>query len=240
LSDPPAFTAEEKPKSIVAAAGAWLAEEMGDGFTFKTSTRELARMIGGRTEAIVLQSSRWSRAGEGTSVAARVMVTDQGVRDWLNNATNELKALFSSSGFVFNTLLINLEIQDIELYGPFRQQKPGTWLSLTEFVEVLRTQVLPHVVLLRESPSIAAGKLPSRWIWASVGSLFCWSVARGDRNGARLFLSRYLEATPMYRRNFDRGRQLAVSDEAPPRGNSLVELGWSAVRSGVLLADEAV
>ena len=240
MSDPPAFTAEDKPKSIVAGAGAWLAREMGDGFTFKRSRQELARLVGGRTEAIVLQSSTWSRGGEGTWVAARVIVTDQHVRDWLNDAANELKGLFSSSGFVFNTLLINIGIHDIELYGPFRKQEPGTWLSLTEFVEVLRTQVLPHVVLLRESPSIAAEKLPSRWIWASVESLFCWSVAQGDRNGARLFLSRYLEATPMYRRNFDRGRQLAVLEEAPPRGNSLVALGWSAVRSGMLLADEPI
>jgi len=240
VSHPPAFAAEDKPKSIVAAAGAWVAGEMGDGFTFKRSKSELARKVGDRTEAIVLQSSTWSRGGVGTWVAARVMVTDQRVRDWLTNAANELKALFPSSGFVFNSMLVNLEIHDIELYGPFRKQEPGNWLSLTEFVEVLRTQVLPHVVLLRESPLIAAEKLPIRWIWASVESLFCWSMAQGDRNAARLFLSRYLQATPMYRRNFDRGRQLAVVDEAPSGGNSLVALGWGAVRSGVLLVDEPV
>ncbi len=48
------------------------------------------------------------------------------------------------------------------------------------------------------------------------------------------------EHNSSYRRNFDWGRQLAVVDDASPGGNSLVALGWGAVRSGVLLADEPV
>ena len=82
MTAPPTFTREDQPPEIVALAGAWLATELGDGYAYLRSKRELARKSPGRVESIGLQTSSWSRTGQGTWVYPRLTITDSRVSKW--------------------------------------------------------------------------------------------------------------------------------------------------------------
>ena len=234
---PPSFTDRDKPPEIVAEAGAWLATQIGDGYVYIRSKRELVRKSPGRAETIGLQTSSWSRTGQGTWVNPRLTVTDARVKEW--QAARQLKGLFSTGGQIFNTLLINLGLHDVELHGPLRRVQPDLRISLGEFADTLRRDVLPNVELMRDGPAAAAERLPIAWI-VFPQQPFWWAIAYGDRVAAKRFLARFFEANPNSRKQFETGRALASAAAEPDVNNSLVDLGWSAVRAGALTVDEQI
>jgi len=237
VSSPPVFAASDKPPAIVAAAGVWLAKALGDGFTYLGSKREVVHKSAARTESIHLQTSSWSRAGEATTVMPRLTITDTHVRDWQKG--KPLTGLFARGGYTFNSMLINLGIRNVELFGPLRKQHPDLYLSLDEFLLALHGEVMPCLLVMREGPSVAAEKLPMKWI-VFPDPPFWWATAYGEHAAAKRFLARYFGAKPGSRVDFDEGRRLAASDGEPLFSNTLVALGWSAVRSGALGAEEAI
>jgi len=237
VTNPPAFAPSDSPPAIVAAAGDWLANELGGGFAYLRSKRQIVHRRAGRAESIELQTSPRSRAGETTTVMPRLIMTDSYVRAWQKGKS--LTGLFADGGYIFNSLLVNLGIQNVELFGPLRAQHPDLYLSLDEFLAAVQREVMPCVQLMREGPSFAADKLPIRWI-VFPEPPFWWAAAYGDHRAAKRFLARYFEANPGSRAHFERGRVLSSSDAGPPFGNTLVALGWSAVRSGALTADEPI
>jgi hypothetical protein len=105
--------------------GAWLADQIGDGARYVKSKRAVVKKIGGQNHGITLQTSTWSRTGEGTWVSPRVWVTDPRVAAWQDERT--LTGLFSRGGYILSTLIINLGLPNsVELFGPRRATEPET------------------------------------------------------------------------------------------------------------------
>src|SRR4029077_433552 len=77
VAAPPVFTNESKPAEILEAAGRWLAEELGDDFRWTSTRHALQAVRGGRTYEVILQPSRWNRAGELTHASLCVTVRDK-------------------------------------------------------------------------------------------------------------------------------------------------------------------
>jgi len=242
MADVPMFDARQRPADIVAAAGQWLAERVGDGARYLKSRREiLLKKTSGQIHGVTLQSSSWSRAGQGTWVSPRVWATDPRVRAWQDERT--LVGLFSKGGYIFSTLTINLGFPpSVELFGPRRGSEPHPPMSLPEFVTALKQDILPHLALLDAAPALAIEQLPDRWLSSSPETLFWWTAAYGDVDATRTLLTRYFEVKPGSREPFETGRRLAgKGDPAPtPITNTMVAWGWSAVAAGSLEAGEPV
>src|SRR5262249_25594133 len=119
MSEAPQFHADQKPAEIVAAAGDWLAGQLGGGARYVRSRRAVERTVADRVQGIGLQTSSSSRAGQGTWVSPRIWVTDARVAAW--QKAYDLRGLFSQGGYIFNSLIINLGLpSSVELYGPQR------------------------------------------------------------------------------------------------------------------------
>jgi hypothetical protein len=239
LSQAPQFSATDEPAEIVAAAGEWLAPELGDGFKYLKAKREISRKAGGRTESIILQTSSWSRTGQGTWVTPRILVRDDRVRKW--QAERRLVGMFSTGGFIFNSLVTNMGLPDLELFGPLRDRPEGHFISLAELRDAALGDILANLKILRGTPEAAAEQLPNSWI-VFPEPPFWWAAAYGEKAAARRFLSRFFELKPPSRIHFEAGRRLAVESgpEPPSINNTYVALGWSAVSSQALGADEAI
>jgi hypothetical protein len=239
LSRVPEFSATDQPGEIVAAAGEWLASELGDGFKYLRSKRELTRKTTGRVETFVLQTSTWSRTGQGTWVTVRITVRDDRVRKW--QAEHLLVGMYSTEGFIFNSLVTNMGLPDLELFGPLREGPAGHFISLKELRAAVLGDILAKLKILRGTPTVAAEQLPDSWI-VFPEPPFWWATAYGERAAATRFLSRYFELKPGARIHFESGRRLALESgsEPPSINNMLVALGWSAVSSGALAADEPI
>lgn len=167
----------------------------------------------------------------------RLTVTDSRVRDWQRG--RPLTGLFASGGYTFNSMLINLGIRNVELFGPLRKQHPDLYLTLAEFLGALRSEVMPNLLAMRDGPAAAAERLPVKWI-VFPEPPFWWATAYGELAAAKRILGRYFEANPASRVDFEKGRGLALLDAEPPFSNTLVAFGWSAVRSEALGAQEPV
>ncbi len=238
MLDEPRFRADEPPPAIVNRAGEWLAEQLLDGFKYLRSKREVVRRGSGRTEGIGLQTSSWSRQGQGTWVEPRVWVTDAKVSSW--QRSHGISGSLARGGYIFNSMVVNLGLPlSVELFGPIREQDPRPPLSLTQFLEALQNDLLPNVRTLREGPAVAATNLPDRWLLFPE-PLFWWATAYGDKSSALRFLSRYFGTKTAVRAKFDEGRRLAREGAgAPiPMKNHIVNFGWSAASSGALDDDD--
>ena len=239
MNQAPQFSATDEPAEIVAAAGEWLAQELGDGFKYLKSKREISRKSGGRTESIILQTSSWSRTGQGTWVTPRILVRDDRVRKW--QAERRLVGMFSTGGFIFNSLVTNMGLPDLELFGPLRDRPEGHFISLADFRDAAMGDILANLKILRGTPEPAAEQLPNPWI-VFPEPPFWWAAAYGEKAAAGRFLSRFFELKPPSRLHFEAGRRLAVESgpEPPSINNMYVAFGWSAVSSQALGADEAI
>ena len=236
----PNFSPDQPPSVVVAAAGEWLAAQIGDGARYLRSKRDVVRKVAGRAAGIGLQTSSWSRTGQGTWISPRIWVTDAHVNAWQKE--HPLAGLFTQGGYIFSTLIVNLGLRGtVELVGPLRSAQPATTMSLPEFWATLAEDVLPTSRLLWGAPAAAAELLPDRWL-GRPEPLFWWAVAYGDKGAALTVLSRYFLNQPRSREHFDAGRRLAGAGvQAPvPVSNVMIALGWSAVTSGALGADEPV
>jgi hypothetical protein len=163
MTEAPIFDDHEPPAVIVAAAGQWLAERIGGGTRYVKSRREVVRRVGGQRHGITLQTSSWSRTEVGTWVSPRIWVTDPNVAAGQDQRT--LTGLFSTGGYIFSTLIINLDLPNsVELFGPLRITEPRPPLSLPEFWAVLQEEILPNLALFVGAPGVAMEQLPDRWL----------------------------------------------------------------------------
>lgn len=237
----PQFSSEQPPSAIVAEAGGWLAAKWGNGARYLRQKREVVRKVSGRAEGITLQTSSWSRAGQGTWVSPRIWVTDRQVDAWQRQHPAH-HGMFSRGGSIFSSLIVNLGLPpDVELFGPLRHAQPATSISLSAFWAALEQEIFPNTKLLWGDPATAAELLPDRWL-VFPEPLFWWAIAFEDGVAARTILSRYFRGKDRAREHFDVGRVLAASgDAAPvPISNTMVAFGWSAVSTGALTFDELV
>jgi hypothetical protein len=149
--------------------------------------------------------------------------------------------MFSTGGFIFNSLVTNMGLPDLELLGPLSDRPEGHFISLAELSNVALGDILANLTILRGTPEAAAEQLPNPWI-VFPEPPFWWAVAYGEKAAARRFLSRFFELKPPSRIHFEAGRRLAVESgtEPPSINNTYVALGWSAVSSEALEADEAI
>ncbi len=236
----PQFSPEQPPSAIVAEAGEWLAAKWGNDARYMRSRREVVRSVGGRAEGITLQTSSWSRAGQGTWVSPRIWVTDRQVRKWQTG--HAVHGLFARGGYIFSTLIVNLGLPvSVELFGPPRRSQPHAGMSLSEFWAALEQEIFPNTTLLWGDPAAAAALLPDQWL-VFPEPLFWWAIAFGDDAAARTILSRYFREKAQSRDHFDAGRRLAAAGEpAPvPISNTMIAFGWSVVSSGALTVDEPI
>jgi hypothetical protein len=238
MSQSPEFGRHQRPAEIVAAAGEWLAGQVGEGARYIRSRRAVEQKIEGRVYGIGLQTSTWSRAGQGTWVTPRIWVTDARVADWQKE--HDVRGLYSRGGYIFTTLIINLGFRGtVELFGPQRSTAPDTAMSLGEFWTTLEGQILPTLRLFRGEPADAVERLPERWL-VFPEPLFWWAAAYGDSASARAFLARYFKSRPSAVERFEAGRRAAAAGEpAPEAVTGTLDFAWSAVSTGVLSADEA-
>jgi len=234
LTQVPQFSETDGPGKVVAAAGEWLASELSDGFKYLRSKRQISRKAAGRSETIVLQTSSWSRTGEGTWVYPRIMVSDDRLRKW--QAERQLRGMFATGGFIFNSLVVNLGLADLELFGPLHERPDGNRISLVQFRDSVLADIVPNLKLLRGSPAVAAERLPARWI-VFPEPPFWWATAYGDHAAAKRFLARYFESKPAEQKQFETGRRLAQPEAV---NNMMVAFGWSAVHSGALRAGDTI
>jgi hypothetical protein len=238
LTQVPQFSDTDEPGKVVAEAGEWLASELSDGFKYLRSKREITRKAAGRSETIILQTSSWSRTAEGTWVTPRITVSDDRVRKW--QAERRLVGMFATGGFIFNSMVVNLGLPDLELFGPLHERPDGHHISLVQFRDSVFADIMPNLKVLRSSPAVAAERLPDPWI-VFPEPPFWWATAYGDQDAAKRFLARYFESKPAGRRHFETGRRLAESSSEPEGvNNTLVAFGWSAVHSGALEATEPI
>ena len=238
MSQVPQFSGNDTPAAILDAAGGWLASELNDEFRYLKSKREITRKAAGHSETIVLQTSSRSRTGEGTWVTPRITVNDDRVRKW--QAERRLIGMFATGGFIFNSMVVNLGLSDLELFGPLHERPDGHHISLVQFREVALDDIMPNLKVLRSSPAVAAERLPDRWI-VFPEPPFWWATVYGEPAAAKRFLARYFEANPAGRRHFETGRRLTDSSPEPSAvNNTLVAFGWSAVHSGALGAEEPI
>jgi hypothetical protein len=237
----PQFSADQPPSVIVAEAGEWLAAQWGSGARYLRKKRELVHKVGGRAEGVTLQTSSWSRAGEGTWVSPRIWVTDSQVDVWQRQHP-AFHGVFARGGCIFSTLIVNLGFPpSVELFGPLRQVHPSTTMSLSEFWATLEVGIFPNTRLFWGDPAAAASMLPDRWL-VFPEPLFWWAVAFGDGVAARTILSRFFRDKGKARHRFDAGRRLAAAGEPAPMpiSNTMIAFGWSAVSTGALTVDEPV
>ena len=149
--------------------------------------------------------------------------------------------MYSTEGFIFNSLVGNMGLSDLELFGPLRERPTGHFISLKELRDAVLGDILANLRVLRGTSAVAAEQLPDSWI-VFPEPLFWWATAYAEKAAAKRFLSRYFDLKPGARNHFESGRRLALESgpEPPSINNMLVAFGWSAVSSGALGADEPI
>jgi hypothetical protein len=195
MARPPKFTAEDRPRYIVDAAGQWLAAELGGGFRWVASSRALKVQVSSTATAeVVLRPSHWNYTGVLTVASIRVTVRDRALAAWRRSRGRR------HSGFITETSpdvmwswdLINLyrDLYNVELFGDVAaNSRSGVrYLTLPELLEGIRTRILPKLLTF-ESPARAANELPDFWL-AEPEPLVEWARSLSDEDSARLFRTR--------------------------------------------------
>jgi hypothetical protein len=189
VTAPPRFTAQDRPRDILDAAGRWLAAELGDGFKWVPSARALKLPVGGASCELLLQPSHWNYTGVLTHASIRVVVRDKALATWRRRqGHNQTK----SDQVVWSSEMINIDrdLHEVELFGDVARQTPTDirFLTLPKLLEGIRTKILPKVLLF-ESPARVAKELPDAWFIA-MGPTVEWAISRGDRDSANAISAR--------------------------------------------------
>lgn len=237
----PRFEVTDRPGDILNGAGRWLAAQLGWRWVKSRGTAEFRD--GRQVLRLVLQSSKWSRAGVATWVFARVMVLDDGLPGW--RAAHPESTLFPCPSrpprrFVYNSLLINIErgLDEFECSGLLQRS-----LSLDEFAAAFCERILPVLRLFR-SPDLAAHGLPDSWLVMVGSEMVEWALAHNDSGAAALLIRRHMQR-PLHGQQtwqsrieaFRRGWELApgrdgLSQAALPLATA--SLGWLARIHGLV------
>ncbi len=197
---PPTFTRESKPSEILESAGRWLADELGDGFHWASTRHALQTVRGGRTSEVILQPSRWNRAGELTHASLRVTVRDKALAAWRRRQRqSNVRKGWADVLWTCDVVNIDPDIHGVELFGNLRESAGGLrLLSLSELLDAMRKRILPKLELF-ESPARVATELPDTWL-VHTGTIVEWAVSLGDRESASVISSRTLKAHPEWTR----------------------------------------
>jgi len=193
---PPSFSNESKPREIVESAGRWLADELGDGFRWASTRHALQLVRGSKTYEVVLQPSKWNRAGELTHASLSVTVRDKALAAW-RRRRREATMRKRSADVVWTCDFVNIDpdTHDVELFGNLREAGGGTGLlSLPQLLGVLRERIVPKLELF-ESPARVAKELPDTWL-VRTGTIVEWATSLGDVESARVISTRTAKAHP--------------------------------------------
>jgi hypothetical protein len=228
------FSVDAGPKAILDAAGIWLSDKLG--WRWVKSRRWLEERRDEQVHELHLQPSVWNRTGVATSVAPRVSLYDDRVRQW--RAVNPEAALTQAhrgryGALAYTTLLVNIDAAfvSVELSGlPQSFSSP----SLEALHETMAKDALP-VLRLFGDPHSLPDRLPQRWLSMIDARTVEWLLARAGNEAAARFIQRYLDAetTSSSSRTYPHKafREGCVGESTSRgreevRSNALAELGW--------------
>jgi hypothetical protein len=191
VAAPPRFTARDRPRDILDAAGRWLAAELGDGFKWVPSAHALKMSVRGTSCELILQPSHWNYTGVLTHASIRVKVRDNALATWRRRQSRNQTKI---ADVVWSCEMINIDrdFHEVELFGDVARQTSTDlhFLTLPELLEGIRTKILPKVLLF-ESPARVAKELPDTWFIA-MGPTVEWAISRGDKVSADAISARVL------------------------------------------------
>jgi len=197
LSAPPQFTARDKPRDILNAAGLWLAAELGNRFRWVPSAHALKVPVGHATAEVKLRPTSWNYTGALTHAWLRVTVRDKALAAWRRRRGRNYSGLMAerSPDVVWSSELANIypDLHSVELFGDVAAQTSGEvrYLTLPELLEAIRTRILPRLRLF-ESPAMVAKQLPDTWLVEDMGPAAQWAMSQGDEASAELLKTRTL------------------------------------------------
>jgi hypothetical protein len=229
---PPIFTNETKPSQILESAGRWLAHELGIGFRWASARHALQVDRGSKTYEVILQPSRWNRAGELTHASLRVTVRDKAFAAW-RRRQSEGTMRKGAADVVWTCDFINIDpdICNVELFGTLREVGDGVrLLSLPELLDAIRTQILPKLELF-ESPARVANDLPDTWL-VHTATIVEWATSLDDSESASVVAARTRKAHPEWTRISETGPAPLPADADR---EAVVATGWDLIE--VLRAD---
>jgi hypothetical protein len=116
----PQFGSDARPRDVLVGVGCWLADELGDGWTFLRSRATLKRRIGVYTHEIWLQGSSWNRTGELIKVGAHARASSKWILDHYRHPV-------PSEALVDGTLVRRVPVHNIDRLG-------GTWSQTDTFI----------------------------------------------------------------------------------------------------------
>jgi hypothetical protein len=237
----PQFGVADRPRDILDGAGRWLAAQLGWRWVKSRSTAEFKD--GPLVLQLVLQSSKWSRAGVATWISTRVTVLDDDLPVW--RAGHPESTAFpcppwQPRRFVYNSLLINIEpdLEEVECSG----LRPGA-LGLDQFWVAFGERIVPILRLFR-SPDLAANRLPDQWLRMVGGETAEWAIAHSDPGAAALLIRRHMHRPLRGQQTwqgriepFRRGWELAPSLDGLSQTSLIFgteSLGWLARVHGLV------
>ena len=237
----PRFGVTDRPGDILDRSGRWLAEQLG--WRWVKSRHALEVQARRQVRRLVLQPSKWNRAGVATRASTRVMVLDEDLRAWrkVHPAGSVLPfSEYPVRPHVYNTMLINVELDlaEVECSGLPQGFPVPRAMRLDDFAAAYRERALP-VLDLFQSPALLARELPSSWLSMVTEGTIEWALACQDRDAAALLLRRHMERPLKGKqqwedriRHYRRGWQIAPGRDGLPSSAVLVystlSLGWLA------------
>jgi hypothetical protein len=230
----PRFTEDDRPADILNGTGRWLAAELG--WRWVKSRRTAEARDGPLVLRLILQSSKWSRAGVATWVSARVSVLDDDLRAW--RVTRPDETVFPAGRvlpFACNTMLSSVEpaLLSLECSGlPQPPPAPRT-ISTRAFAARFRERVLP-VLGLFGSSRLLASQMPDSWLMTIDSGTIEQALARHDRESAAALIGRHMERPLRGHQTwrdriggFRHGWESAPGEDRPPPLGTPA-LGWLA------------
>jgi hypothetical protein len=223
----PQFASDASPRDVLVGVGSWLADELGEGWTFLRSRATLKRRIGVYTHEIWLQGSSWNRTGELIKVGTGAHASSKSLGIWRKSHADPVKTLGEGIyGDVAENLLAELRL-------------PSQWFDLTNEGTRLRelprlratvVEILEPYLMLSLEPARFLERAPKTTLRGG-SSLLEWLLSEGLEDQAQLLLDRNLDtpAAP----GIVRGAELADEGRRPTGANLAEDIGWVARRWGL-------
>lgn len=232
------LVAADRPAEVFQAAALCMAKEFAsDGFRWIKSRKTLERRdSAGRRERIILEPSRWSRAGQFTEFAvAQLSVDDAVLGDW-RNANHPLTVIRGDSVLDIVCATSCYDLHRVGFENTVVLTRPESRADrLGAMCDQIREIVLPWFASTRD-PKRLAQAVPDALLHSSgfALDLIEFLVTRDEREQARLLIERVLAFEPKQRAAFDEGRRLAQEGiQSRPRWHTPESLGWSSAVLGL-------